>query len=76
MLTPPTINTTPETTALTEETEQATTTTAPVISKFECRVPAEWNIQSTKGSDKITAYCSISGETFEGTISEFNKAMK
>lgn len=46
----------------------------PVSNSFVCTVPAFWDITSIDG--KISARCTRSDETFEGSAEEFNIRMR
>lgn len=47
----------------------------PASSGFTGRIPSQWTISPLDG-DMIKASNSTSGETFEGTIAEFNQALR
>ncbi len=47
----------------------------PISGGFKGRIPSQWAISPLDG-DMIEASNSTSGETFKGTIAEFNQAMR
>jgi hypothetical protein len=38
--------------------------------------PCNWQLTAVPDSDQVTAVNSVSGSTFEGTVAEFNAALK
>ena len=46
------------------------------IAPFRNITPAQWQISPAEKDGYITASNNISGETFEGSIADFNKALR
>jgi len=47
----------------------------PVQTGFVSRMPSDWHLESL-GGDLVKATSNKTGETFEGTIKEFNQKLK
>jgi hypothetical protein len=45
------------------------------IAPFYCQTPSDWDL-AISADGVVTAHSPVSGETFEGTMDEFNKAMR
>jgi hypothetical protein len=58
------------------KTEEKVTTAIPAVEPFKYRVPSAWHILAGDKPGTITAVCSISQESFEGTTKDFNIRMR
>jgi len=47
----------------------------PVALKFKQRIPSDWNVTLVKAPNVILATSNM-GDKFEGTIEDFNKALR
>jgi hypothetical protein len=45
------------------------------IAPFHCQTPSDWDLTLNEDGS-LTAHSPVSGETFEGTMANFNKAMR